>query len=321
MPEQREITTDRLADVLQITLLSHQTGILTVKRRNGNQHEEGIVAFNDGEMIEIRTGYLSGVQALQALKSWGLCRYLFRHQTVAEIQTFLRTLSAPSTPTPALPPPSLPQMQTLNSPITPAFPQPALPTSPWHQASSPNWNQPNTDQHHYLQDTEPIAPFSQTQHPEYSPRLTPQQYSPRASSPQHPEYNPRASSPQHPEYNSRASSPQHPEYNSRASSPQHPEYHPVKQAQYIAVPNPRASKPQPDRMTPLSGIPTPIRNERLGDVVSQLDQAGLTRAHRQLYLLINGERNLLDLSAISKRSPEEVQRLLNDLVHTGFIHF
>jgi hypothetical protein len=46
---------------------------------------------------------------------------------------------------------------------------------------------------------------------------------------------------------------------------------------------------------------------------------GLTRVHRQLFLLIDGQRTVQELARLTRRSPGEVEALLADLERTGFI--
>jgi len=46
---------------------------------------------------------------------------------------------------------------------------------------------------------------------------------------------------------------------------------------------------------------------------------GLTRVHRQLFLLIDGQRTVPDLIRLSARGTEEVRRLLVDLERAGMI--
>jgi len=59
---------------------------------------------------------------------------------------------------------------------------------------------------------------------------------------------------------------------------------------------------------------------RLGDeTLRLLDQAGLSRLHRHLFLLIDGQRSRTELARLIGRQPEELQRLLDDLERIGVI--
>lgn len=50
-----------------------------------------------------------------------------------------------------------------------------------------------------------------------------------------------------------------------------------------------------------------------------LDQAGLSRLHRHLFLLIDGRRSTIELIRLMARPQEEVKRLLYDLERIGII--
>jgi len=50
-----------------------------------------------------------------------------------------------------------------------------------------------------------------------------------------------------------------------------------------------------------------------------LERAGLTRSHRHLFLLVDGQRPIAELVRLTGRPPEEVQRLLHDLEDIGVI--
>jgi Domain of unknown function (DUF4388) len=50
-----------------------------------------------------------------------------------------------------------------------------------------------------------------------------------------------------------------------------------------------------------------------------LERAGLSRSHRHLFLLVDGQRPIAELVRLTGRPPEEVQRLLHDLESIGVI--
>ena len=71
-----------------------------------------------------------------------------------------------------------------------------------------------------------------------------------------------------------------------------------------------------------SSGPVPIAPRRTwqdDEVLHLLDLAGLSRAHRHLFLLIDGRRTSKELVRLTGRTPEEVQRLLDDLEYVGLI--
>jgi hypothetical protein len=50
-----------------------------------------------------------------------------------------------------------------------------------------------------------------------------------------------------------------------------------------------------------------------------IENLQLSRAHRQLFLLINGQRSIEELILLSKRSQDEVLQLLRDLERAAVI--
>jgi hypothetical protein len=78
-----------------------------------------------------------------------------------------------------------------------------------------------------------------------------------------------------------------------------------------------------DRLTPPpTPAPTgnaPFRIRDVNEVLPLFGSMGLTRAHRQLFLLIDGQRSVSDLKRLSARGIEEVRKLLADLQDAGLI--
>lgn len=52
-----------------------------------------------------------------------------------------------------------------------------------------------------------------------------------------------------------------------------------------------------------------------------IEQAGLSRMHRRLYLLIDGQRAASDLAPLLGKKTEEVHSMLHDLVWLGVVRF
>ena len=75
-----------------------------------------------------------------------------------------------------------------------------------------------------------------------------------------------------------------------------------------------------DRLPPpASGGAGPYRLRDVNEVLPRFGSMGLTRAHRQLFLLIDGQRSVPDLVRLSARGAEEVRKLLADLERAGLI--
>ncbi len=59
---------------------------------------------------------------------------------------------------------------------------------------------------------------------------------------------------------------------------------------------------------------------RIRDVnIAEMDRRGLSRTHRRLFLLLDGQRSIKDLVVLMGRSPNEIFMLLDQLEQAGFI--
>jgi hypothetical protein len=67
------------------------------------------------------------------------------------------------------------------------------------------------------------------------------------------------------------------------------------------------------------GLAVPRRIRSVNVSLHLLEQGQLSRAHRQLFLLIDGQRTVTELVRLTGRLPEEIQRLLQELEHIGVI--
>ncbi len=70
-----------------------------------------------------------------------------------------------------------------------------------------------------------------------------------------------------------------------------------------------------DKLSP-SG---PYRLKQVDQALSYMNRLGLSRAHRQLFLLVDGQRPMKELVRLMGRRPDEVQVLFSDLVRAGLI--
>ncbi len=68
-----------------------------------------------------------------------------------------------------------------------------------------------------------------------------------------------------------------------------------------------------------SGSAVPHRTRAVNVSFHLLDQAKLSRAHRHLFLLIDGNRTITELVRLTGRPSEEILRLLQELEHIGVI--
>lgn len=57
------------------------------------------------------------------------------------------------------------------------------------------------------------------------------------------------------------------------------------------------------------------------EATTRIERSGLSRSHRRLYLLIDGQRSVDDLEPLIGRKAEEVRSMLHDLEWSGVIQF
>lgn len=181
MPEQRYTTTDRLANVIDAIQIGRKTGVLMIKRGEGERHEEGNITFVSGQIVEASVGFFIGAEALQRIRYWTVCEFL-------------------------------------------------------------------------------LQPFSP---PGSSGRVT------------------------------------------------HPQLPAVQRSPVIEG---RGSN---NHTSPL--FATPYRVRDVNTALAEIDQRGLSRVHRHLFLLLDGQRTIKDLIVLTGRSPNEVYTLLDQLEQAGFI--
>jgi hypothetical protein len=55
------------------------------------------------------------------------------------------------------------------------------------------------------------------------------------------------------------------------------------------------------------------------EALTFMDRVGLTRQHRHMFLLLDGQRTASDLVRLTRRPLDEVQHLLRDLERYGLI--
>lgn len=63
----------------------------------------------------------------------------------------------------------------------------------------------------------------------------------------------------------------------------------------------------------------PYRIQQVNEILPYFNRLGLSRAHRQLFLLIDGKRTMPELVRLIRHRPEEVDTLLADLERAGLI--
>ncbi len=77
MAKARVTTTDALANVIEVVELGQRTGLLSVERGSGTVQETGEIYFVSGRPSYATLAGLRGREALAALSRWGACRFSF----------------------------------------------------------------------------------------------------------------------------------------------------------------------------------------------------------------------------------------------------
>ncbi len=75
----------------------------------------------------------------------------------------------------------------------------------------------------------------------------------------------------------------------------------------------------PRQPTPTAWLATPYRTRQIEEGMHLIEQMGLSRTHRRLFLLIDGGRTVKELIRLMAHDPQDVQRLLQDLERAGVI--
>lgn len=70
---------------------------------------------------------------------------------------------------------------------------------------------------------------------------------------------------------------------------------------------------------PTAWLVTPYRTRHMEDGMHLIEQMGLSRTHRRLFLLIDGGRTVKELIRLMAHDPQDVLRLLQDLERAGVI--
>ena len=114
----RGTATDKLADVIQMLLFVHKTGILTVQRENANHAlEEGSLFLRDGQIADALIENLRGTDALKKLSTWTRCYFVF--------QALAPSASSPFAPSASASFEQIPERQT--GPLLPATTSSVIP--------------------------------------------------------------------------------------------------------------------------------------------------------------------------------------------------
>jgi hypothetical protein len=281
--------TDRLDTILQAVEQSQQTGIFNVQRGKGGVSEKGSITFLYGQAVDAKVGERSGIEALNWLKTWNSCQYIFTQQAPNEISV------PPPAPAPA------PTHKT-TSPL--AFVAQMIPRSASHETTKSDSHKSTPEVPARPVEPSParsveIFPVRAVEQIPFEPAKPVQAPTLPHTPPSLPSFQPPAYTP--PGYNPSS-------YNSMPPLPQAPSYNPM-----TPVPQTYRASTSP------STARIPIRLLQGPEALGYIQRAGLSRLHRHIFFLLDGQRSADDLARLTGHQIIDVLRLLADLERIGLI--
>lgn len=287
MTKPRVTTADRLSNIIEIVELGRKSGLLAVERGSNQTYEQGEVYFFQGRAIYAAVEGLRGREALGVLGGWGQCRFAFESDAPA--------------PTPNVPltPPAKQQTSQRAAPF-PASSQPGYPQQPTSGPANYSWS---------------------------GGARIPDSQSPPGNGASRPGL-------QRGEPTGALGSPLSP-----PSTPSTPSS--VGGGWNTSWPDMAGGQPTSGQLNwPGPGAPTstgpfagggafspellarrPRRAPDVRDLISVVSAYNLSRNHRTVLLLADGEHSVLDLARLSSKPVEEIFALLADLERRGLVYY
>jgi len=308
MTKPRVTTADRLSNIIEVVELGRRSGLLTVER--GSQHalEQGEVYFLQGRAIYALVEGLRGREALSVLAGWGQCRFAFETNVPAPAPN----IAAPQPIPPAHRGSSAPSQQ--NGAYAPP-PQRAQPTPPRSAPAGYNWDIPASRPL-----PEPQTPASHTSAPN-GPQSAPHTGALSGALPfGAPPSPPIGAPPSIPSAPSSAGASRPSSWPGAAGG--------QNTSGQLSWSTPGATPPA--STGPFSGSGPfdaqmlqrcPRRAPDVRDLIAVVNSYNLSRNHRTILLLADGEHTVLDLARLSSKHVEEVVSLLADLERRGLVYY
>jgi hypothetical protein len=299
MTKPRVTTTDRLSNIIEVVELGRRSGLLTVERGSNPTIEQGAMYFFQGRTIFAQVEGLRGRDALAVLAGWGQCRFAFEPNAPA--------------PQPNVPPPPSQQAPSVQRAATfpasrpgyaPQSPQRAQPTPqrapqspqtpPTNTPSSFNWDSLGSGN---LPNPQTPPSFGAPQPGPHTGALTGGPYSP-------------------------PSTPSTPSSVGGSWMNSWPGSQTSGQLNWPGAGTPstgpfRASAP----VDPAILDRRPRRAPDVRDLIAVVGAYNLSRNHRTMLLLADGEHTVLDVARLSSKPVEDVVALLAELERHGLVYY
>jgi hypothetical protein len=288
----RFVPTSRLSNIIQMIMLSRQSGILRAIRGQEPARQMGQIRFLDGQPSSVLFGQMVGENALNALMGWGECMYSFDEFTTESADADGYYSSSDGSQYGTTPLPS----------GTGSWPSYGYP-------SSPSYNTPSAPPQYPQNPGNNSYPQYNTGYPPPPPN---QGYPPPPPNQGYPPPPPNQGYPQQP--------------------PNQGYPPPAPNTGYPGGPMPNGGDPYYRQVqtgstaTSMPGSPT-YRPELLESVPFQtnisepIEQLPLDRRERMILLLVNGQRSMLDLVRLTHRNEREIYAVLHHLALLGLIQF
>jgi hypothetical protein len=273
--------TDRLTNVLDVVELGRRSGMLRVERGQGTMREEGEIYFANGSPIYAALAGLRGRDALLSLARWSECYFTFETdapQPIPNVSGVLPAVSAPAGYMPAAAPQHYPP-QGYGPPSGSFYggnPGGPLPGRAPSGSFGPGFGVSGANGY-AAQQTPPGGFPTGTNWGGFGSGA--QQYGGGQ------QYDPNAAIPFQ---------------GSGAQTYQQPGY-PQQPNPFFGTPADPASMRRP-RRTP-----------DMRDLITVISTYNLTRSHRNMLVLADGDHTVADLSQLSGKPAQEVQELLQEL--------
>ncbi len=305
MAKPRVTATDRLADVIEVVELGRRTGLLMVERGSGEMLEEGAIYFQNGRAIYAAVERMRGQDALAVLGGWGACRFSFDPSAGRPAPNL-----APSQPTSPAPT----SQDSWNGSTPGYYSQPGQ--GPRRgPASPPSWYAPPSQppSPSPAPQSQPTGPFGASWPDPRSGSLPGIQDMNGATSPQQP--TPTSGSLPLPPYG--WSQPGAPITGPAPTPPSPAPTTPFPAPGMTGMPIPQRPPAQADATL----LHRPRRAPSTHDLMAVIQRYGLSRAHRTILMLADGEHNVIDIARLSSKQIEEVQTLLGELEGYGLVYY
>lgn len=302
MTKPRVTTTDRLSNIIEVVELGRRSGMLTVERGFNQTSEQGAVYFFNGRVIYAVVEGLRGRDALAVLAGWGECRFAFEPNAPAPQPNVPLTppaaQQAPAAQRATAYPPSQPgyapptPQRAQPTPQTPQWAQSTPSASPTNTPSSFNWD---TSGNGRLPDPQTPTGFGAPQPGPHTGVLSSSPFSPPPSTPSSFGASWMNSSPG-------AQSSGQLNWPGAGTSSTGPF---------------RASSP----IDPAILERRPRRAPDVRDLIAVVSAYNLSRNHRTMLLLSDGEHTVHDVARLSSKPVEDVVALLSELERHGLVYY